>query len=326
MIQFHKDYYILFTLASVAALSVGIGSCGKKEKANLSISVKDSAATSQDFGTVSSGSTKSVVLMLSNSGKADASGVKETGLAAPFQFVGGSFPGTGGTCSDSLAGGASCELAVVYAPSIDPYTTSPHTYTMIIEYQGGESGAVQFELAGVADYCSQQEAVTALTHTAGTSSLSFGVPTGVSAQSFTPAASMGISDVTMTLSKTVAYTVDNIVMRVRADNANAPGTEDLGTATISGSTVGTSWREVTFRFVTPVVLTGGVRYWFLLDPGANNTVQNDNTYLLSFKGSFSDIWNGGEYRNGVDGSNSWNTFNYDLNFSMASCTAKDSAL
>jgi hypothetical protein len=311
----------------LAALSVAIGSCGKKkEKATLSISIKDSAATSQDFGTVSSGSTKSVVLMLSNSGKADASAIKETGLAAPFQFVGGSFPGTGGTCSDSLADGASCELAVEYAPSIDPYTTSSHTDTMIIEYQGGKSGSAQFELAGVADYCSQQQAVTALTHTAGTSALSFGAPTSVSAQSFTPASSMALSDVTMSLFKTAAYTVDNIVMRVRADNANAPGTEDLGTATISGSTVGTSWGDVTFRFATPVVLTGGVRYWFLLDPGTNNTVQNDNTYLLYFKGSFSDIWNGGEYRGGVDGVNSWNTFTYDLNFAMASCTVKDSVL
>ena len=315
------------TLISSAALSIGVISCGKKKekKANLSLAVKDSTATTQDFGTVSSGLKKSVVFVLTNSGKADATGIKETGLATPFQFVGGSFPGTAGTCSESIADGASCELDVEYAPSIDPYTTSTHADTMILEYQGGESGSTQFEVSGVADYCSQQQAVTALTHKAGTDVLSFGVPTSLSAQSFTPTESMSLSDITMSLFKTEEYTVDNLVMRIRADSSNNPGTKDLGTATVSGSVLATSWADVTFRFATPVVLTGGTKYWFLLDPGTNNTVQSVNTYLLNFKGSFSDIWNGGEYRNGLDGSNWWNSFNYDLNFAMASCVSKDSA-
>jgi len=240
--------------------------------------------------------------------------------------VGGSFPGTGGTCSDSLADGASCELAIEYAPSIDPYTTSTHTDTMVVEYQGGKTGSSQFEINGVADYCSQQQAVAALANSAGTDALSFGAPTSISAQSFTPAQSMSLSDITMSLFKTADYTVDNLVIRVRADSSNNPGTDDLGTATISGSVLGTSWADVTFRFATPVVLTGGTKYWFLLDPGTNNTVQNDNTYLLYFKGAFSNTWNGGEYRNGVDGANSWNPWTYDVNFSMASCVVKDTSL
>ena len=38
------------------------------------------------------------------------------GLAAPFAFAGGTYPGTAGTCAGTLAGGASCTLVVDYAP------------------------------------------------------------------------------------------------------------------------------------------------------------------------------------------------------------------
>jgi hypothetical protein len=57
------------------------------------------------------------VFTVSNTGGVPATGISEVGLAAPFTYVGGSYPGTGGTCAGSLANGSSCDIAVRYAPS-----------------------------------------------------------------------------------------------------------------------------------------------------------------------------------------------------------------
>lgn len=69
-----------------------------------------------DFGTIANGSVVSHIFTVSNSGSLGATAISETGLAAPFSFLGGAYPGTGGDCVTSLATGAACSIVVQYSP------------------------------------------------------------------------------------------------------------------------------------------------------------------------------------------------------------------
>ena len=54
---------------------------------------------------------------LDNTGAVDATTVGGGGLAAPFQFTGGSFPGTAGTCTATINPATPCDIDVTFAPT-----------------------------------------------------------------------------------------------------------------------------------------------------------------------------------------------------------------
>jgi hypothetical protein len=56
-------------------------------------------------------------------------------IAAPFRYKGGSFPGTGGTCSTSLNVAANCTLVMEFAPT----TVAVSTQTLTLNYNDGFS-------------------------------------------------------------------------------------------------------------------------------------------------------------------------------------------
>lgn len=70
-----------------------------------------------NFGTVANGAVVEQGFTVSNSGDAAATSIASTGLSAPFSFKGGSFPGSGGSCTTTLAGSANCTIVVVYSPT-----------------------------------------------------------------------------------------------------------------------------------------------------------------------------------------------------------------
>lgn len=72
---------------------------------------------SYDFGTLPLGATADKTFTLNNSGGVSAVGLSGSGLSAPFTFKGGSYPGTGGTCTSALAASATCTVVVTFAPS-----------------------------------------------------------------------------------------------------------------------------------------------------------------------------------------------------------------
>ncbi len=86
-----------------------------------------------NFGERTTGSTQDATLTLSNSGGYAASDIAGSGLAAPFSFKGGSFPGSGGTCGVSLTAGANCTVVITYAPA----TVAVHNDTVVIDYNDG---------------------------------------------------------------------------------------------------------------------------------------------------------------------------------------------
>lgn len=89
-----------------------------------------------DFGVVTNGSSVNFTFTVTNAGGGTATALNENGLAAPFSFSGGAYPGTGGTCAVSLAASATCTMVVTYAPT----TLAVHTDQIMLNYNDGSSG------------------------------------------------------------------------------------------------------------------------------------------------------------------------------------------
>lgn len=89
-----------------------------------------SPTTTYDYGNVSLGDSNDATFLINHTG-GTATSVSETSLSAPFAFKGGSFPGTGGTCSSSISG--TCTIVVSYTPS----ATSNDNGTITMNYNNG---------------------------------------------------------------------------------------------------------------------------------------------------------------------------------------------
>lgn len=68
------------------------------------------------FGDVLLGMPGFASLTVTNIGDTDATGMIGLPLTAPFAYTAGAYPGAGGTCTDSLAAGASCTVALSFLP------------------------------------------------------------------------------------------------------------------------------------------------------------------------------------------------------------------
>ncbi len=73
---------------------------------------------SYNFGNVDILSSDEVMLTLYNSGVKTAGSIAvDTDLSSPFAFKGGTYPGTGGSCSTSLASESTCDIVLTYSPT-----------------------------------------------------------------------------------------------------------------------------------------------------------------------------------------------------------------
>ena len=86
-----------------------------------------------DYGTVAVGSINDHTFTLTNNGGFSATLMTGAGLAAPYAFFGGTYPGTGGTCGATLAPTASCTIVVRY----NPVGVGASTDTIDISYNNG---------------------------------------------------------------------------------------------------------------------------------------------------------------------------------------------
>lgn len=112
-----------------------------------------------NFGTHATGSRIVEVLRVTNIGGAEATNITGTGLAAPFYFLGGEYPGTGGSCGDEpLAIGASCEITVEFFPTVVDY----YTDSLILTYNNG-SGSVSIT-HGIAAEASDDLAILSISN------------------------------------------------------------------------------------------------------------------------------------------------------------------
>ncbi len=89
-----------------------------------------------DFGTITTGSIAEHTFTLTNSGSSAATSLVEIGLALPFSFKDGVFPGTGGDCGQSLSGsGSTCNVVVQFEPSL----AGVQAETIVISYFNGST-------------------------------------------------------------------------------------------------------------------------------------------------------------------------------------------
>lgn len=100
---------------------------------------------SYNYGVTSVGVNVDHTFTVTNSsGSATASGMSGNMSSAEFIFIGGSYPGTGGTCGSSLAAGASCTLKTRFNPSSSAVLNG----TLEISYTNGTAQALTVALTG----------------------------------------------------------------------------------------------------------------------------------------------------------------------------------
>jgi len=74
-------------------------------------------ATTQNFGSIAANAHSSpVTVTLTRTGDVGATAMSADALPAPFGFVGGTYPGIGGTCSTALSG-STCTINLVFSPT-----------------------------------------------------------------------------------------------------------------------------------------------------------------------------------------------------------------
>ena len=115
------------TIQSVARLVTGEGQTA---------ALLSAAPATHDFSDVALGGFAETVITITNDGVITAEGMSGGGLEAPYTYKGGAYPGGIGTCTDTLAGGASCTIEVVFAPT----ELGVQTDDIILSYSDGVSG------------------------------------------------------------------------------------------------------------------------------------------------------------------------------------------
>jgi alpha-tubulin suppressor-like RCC1 family protein len=89
------------------------------------------------LGSHPTGSTSEATLYVINAGGAVASSMSGTVTGDYFAFKGGTYPGTGGTCSSSLPINAECTLEVEFNPDVD----GDFSGLMTLNYSNGQAAA-----------------------------------------------------------------------------------------------------------------------------------------------------------------------------------------
>lgn len=90
-----------------------------------------------DYGSVAVNGSVEHTFTLTHSGGVTASSLVVSGLAAPYTYKDGSYPGTGGTCGASLTVSATCTVVVTFNPTL----TGTFNDTLVVDYNNGATAA-----------------------------------------------------------------------------------------------------------------------------------------------------------------------------------------
>ncbi len=108
---------------------------------NINVTVSTGATltlnggTPYGFGIKTIGSSTDATLTVANTGGMTATSITDSGLSSPLNFKGGTYPGTGGTCSTSLAASSTCTIVVNFSPVASVLTSN----TLTLSYSNGGS-------------------------------------------------------------------------------------------------------------------------------------------------------------------------------------------
>lgn len=90
------------------------------------------------------GQTVNTTLVVENTGEVSASGISASSLAAPFSYIGGAYPGTGGNCGSLLQAGQSCTIKVESTMG-SPGTATDDVTLTYNDGQGSQSATLNLE-------------------------------------------------------------------------------------------------------------------------------------------------------------------------------------
>lgn len=125
-------FSLVFSLLLLSGCGLGLcselGDCASGPRAILSLS------GTADFGTRTFSSTANSTFTLRNSGDAPATAITPIGIGSSFEYEGGIFPGTGGTCASELDIGGSCTLVLRFTSDVP---AGVHAATFSIQYHTG---------------------------------------------------------------------------------------------------------------------------------------------------------------------------------------------
>jgi alpha-tubulin suppressor-like RCC1 family protein len=110
-----------------------------------------------DFQVQSVNSITNVTFTITNNGGQAATSLMGSGLSAPYSFFKGSYPGPNGTCTTSLAAGASCTIEVTFYPTslgqfaLSSFVISYNEGTLDVSLNGTATDIATLVLSNVTD-------------------------------------------------------------------------------------------------------------------------------------------------------------------------------
>jgi len=133
---------VRWLLLSIALAAVGCSTNIDPGFLPTAVAISSDEDSNFSFPSVGIGNSSPRVLTLRNLGLLPVTEIEISGLNSIFSFVGGSYPGTDGTCSSALGSGESCTLSLQYSP----VETAAATTTLAISFNYGNAHQ-SFELA-----------------------------------------------------------------------------------------------------------------------------------------------------------------------------------
>ena len=313
-------------LSGLTAASLALVHCGKEDDKTAIISYDLGASTDGNyaFATTKSGAADDLKLTLTNGGKGPASSMamelaavaKNSDDSEPFIFKGGTYPGTGGTCSDSLAKGDSCTVVVSFNPVTAAYASADYTGAIAISFNDGKTSQTKtFNLTGTGTLCAGG-AETAIDH----SSINTGSARSTSstatrfAQSFVLGSEKDVKNVILSQYNGQNAVVSQVDVAIHADASGIPAATALQTLSGLPAIQAGSRSWITYTMPRPVTASAGSRYWIVVSYGMTSA---DLTYIDVASTDYAD----GAYKYSNDSGGTWMTpgASTDLAFKVETC-------
>jgi hypothetical protein len=290
------------------------------------ITIYDEAGTTKvtahDFSTVELGSSSDLTLTLKNEGESSANDVAfsfDTATAtASFQFKGGIYPGTGGTCETTLEAAKSCTIVVSYIPhssAATVYSTAAISDNLNLTYMADTEKTAEIPLTGSVSYCtSASELLSQLGMDTGSAS-SMVADTQLAAQSFFWTSATKIKSITLSQYIATSTTFSTLDLRIYGDCSGAPCVNQtaLGSTYLAAPTISAGSRAwYTYTLASPATIEANTTYWFVF---GTNTL-NGTLYLDRY---LSNGYGGGNFAYSNNSGTSFSSGTGDLAFKINAC-------
>jgi hypothetical protein len=314
-------------LRSVSLISpIVLAACAKKEEptpAKIEILHENKKLISYSFGQMDFAVKKSIQLTLRNSGESSAQieslAVKDaqgTSISS-FNYEGGAFPGTSGSCQTSIAEGSECTIVVEYtAPTGQPYVSAQQAGTATLTYnnsKGLDTATVDFSATYRRCAAGSEKTIEQANISAG-SAATIDNADFIVAQSMKFSATTYIKKITLSQAKWSGVTLSHVKLYVF--NGGAPvGSLIKSEQFPDPGLVASSRQFFTYTFTDPVAVTANNSYVVGVSYVAPSGYVTTDKYT-------NDTYPDGNYLYSNNGGSTWTPVSgHDVTFSIETCKA-----